>query len=344
MPLGNYKGLLLFIGKRILFSLFVILGVMTLTFFISRVIIPDPARVWAGPHPSQATINLLTAEFHLHDPVYVQYYYYLSDLLRGNWGVSPSTGQPVLYSIEIYMPATIELAVAALLIIVLVGIPLGVLAATNRNKLGDHFGRLVSLSGVASPPFLVALLIQFVFFYYLKLFPDSGGEMSAFIQAPPRVTGFLLADSLIAGNLSAFVSALDHLIMPAFALAFLTLGLMSRLVRASMLESLTSDYVRTAKAKGLKKRLVVYKHALRNALLQPVTAMAVYVAYLLGGTVVIELIFNWPGIGRYAANAALQFDLPAVMGTTIAFAIIVVVVNLVADLLYAAIDPRIRLG
>lgn len=316
---------------------------MAITFIISRVIVPDPARAWAGGRASPQTIDALVARFHLHDPIYVQFYYYLNDLFHGNWGVSPGSGQPVLHNILIYMPATIELTLSALLLILIVGIPLGVLAATNRNKLVDHFARLLSLCGVASPPFLAALLLQLVFFYYLRVFPDSGGRISSFIQQPPDITGLLTVDSLIAGNLPAFADAIEHLIMPSLALAFLTLGVMSRLVRTSMLEALESDYVRTARAKGLKKRIVIYKHALKNALIQPITAMAVYVAYLLGGSMVIELIFSWPGVGRYAATAVLDFDLPSVMGTTLAFAICVVLANFVADLLYAAIDPRIRL-
>lgn len=317
---------------------------MVLTFTISRVIVPDPARAWAGPHPSLASLAALRARFHLSDPIYIQLYYYLNDFVHGDWGVSPMTGQPVLYSIFTYMPATIELSMAALLIILVIGIPLGVVSAMHRNKIEDHFARIVALSGVASPPFLVALVLQLIFFYYLGIFPDSGGRISVFIQSPPTVTGLLVVDSLIALDFPALLSAIDHLILPSFALAFLTLGLMSRLVRASMLETLASDYVRTAKAKGLKRRTVVYKHALKNALIQPLTAMAMYVAFLLGGSMVIELIFSWPGVGRYAAEAALDFDLPAIMGTTIAFTIAIVTANLVADILYAVIDPRIRIG
>jgi len=317
---------------------------MVITFTISRVIIPDPVRAWAGPHPSAQTIAQLTSQFHIKDPIYVQFYYYLRDLLSGNWGYSPGTGQPVLYSINLYVSATVELTVTALLIIIVLGIPLGVIAATNRNKIPDHAGRLISLAGVASPPFLAALVLQFIFFYYLGVIPDSGGRISSFITPPPRVTGFLTIDSIIAGNWPALVSSIQHLILPSFALAFLTLGIMSRLVRASMLETLSSDYVRTARAKGLRRYIVVYKHALKNALIQPLTALGVYVAYLLGGTVVIESIFSWPGVGRYAANAALSFDLPAIMGTTIIFTVGVVITNLIADLLYAFIDPRIRLS
>ena len=266
----------------------------------------------------------------------------MSDLLHGDWGVSPSSGQPVFHSIAIYLPATIELTIAAIIMTILIGIPLGVVAATNKDKVIDHFSRLVSLSGVASPPFLAALLLQLIFFYYLGLLP-SGGRISDSVPPPPTITGLFTIDSLLTGNWAAFVSSIQHLILPSFALAFLILGLMSRLVRASMLEALTSDYVRTAKAKGLIRRLVIYKHALRNALTQPVTALSLYVAYTLGGSVVIESIFSWPGVGRYAAQAALVFDLPAVMGTTIVFAVIVVLANLVADILLSVIDPRIHL-
>ena len=337
------KNLLKYILRRIILSFGVLLGVATLTFVISRVIVPDPARAWAGPHAGPDTIAALTSSFHLNDPIYVQFYYYLASLLHGDWGVSPTTGQPVFYSMTIYLPATIELTLTALIITLLIGIPLGVIAATNRNKMQDHLSRLLSLSGVASPPFLVAIVLQLVFFYYLRVIPDSGGMLSVNVTPPPTITGFLTIDSLITGNFTAFANSIEHLILPGFALAFLQLGLMSRLVRASMLEALTSDYVRTAKAKGLMPRVVVYKHALRNALTQPVTAVSLYVAYLLGGAVVIESIFSWPGVGRYAAQAALGLDLPAVMGTTIVFTIGVVAANLVADILLAVIDPRIVL-
>ena len=340
----SHKGLLKFIARRIVLLAIVLLGVSVIAFTVSRVAVPDPTRAWAGPRASQATIDALIVKFHLHDPIYVQFYYYLSGLLHGDWGFDPSTGQPVLSSILLYLPATIELTTAALLVVIAVGIPLGVAAATHRNKVQDHISRVAALTGVASPPFVVALLLQLVFFYYLRIFPDSGGRISPLIQAPARITGFLILDSILRGNAPAFLSAVQHIIMPAIALGFLNLGLMSRLVRASMLESLASDYVRTAKAKGVQKMIVVYKHALRNALIQPVTVLSVYVAYMLGGSIVIESIFDWPGLGYYAAQAVFNFDLPAVMGVTLIFAVGVVVVNLAADILYALLDPRIRLG
>jgi len=340
----SHKGLIIFIAKRVALLALVLLGVSVITFTVSRVAVPDPTRAWAGPRASQSTIDALIAKFHLHEPIYVQFYYYVVGILHGDWGSDPSTGQPVLESILLYLPATIELTTAALLVVIAVGIPLGVAAATHRNKLQDHVSRVTALTGVASPPFVVALLLQLVFFYYLHVFPDSGGRISPLIQAPARVTGFLILDSILAGNLVALTSALQHIIMPAIALGFLNLGLMSRLVRASMLDSLASDYVRTAKAKGVTKLVVTYKHAFRNALIQPVTVLSVYVAYMLGGSVVIESIFDWPGLGYFAAQSIFNFDLPAVMGVTLIFAIGVVVVNLAADILYAILDPRIRLG
>ena len=340
----RFSGLATFVGKRILSTMGVLLGVVAILFLLFRVAVPDPAKVWAGPRASQQTLEALTVRFHLDAPLYLQFYYYLNDLLHGDWGVSPISGQPVFQSITQYFPATAELTTAALILTVVIGIPLGVVAATHRNKVEDHLARVTSLTGIASPPFLLALILQFVFVFYLRVFPDSGGRISVFIATPPQVTGFLTIDSLIAGDWPAFASALQHLVLPSLALAFLTLGLMSRLMRASLLEALASDYVRTAKAKGLRKWIVVYKHALRNALAQPVTGLAVYVAYLLGGSVVVENIFSWPGIGRYAAQAALNFDFPAIMGTTIVFAVCVVVMNLVADVLLCLIDPRIRLG
>lgn len=339
----SHRALLIFIAKRIVLLGVVLFGVSVIAFTVSRVAVPDPTRAWAGPRASQATIEGLIIRFHLHDPIYVQFYYYLLGLLHGDLGVDPATGQPVLPSILLFLPATVELTIAALLVVIAVGIPLGVVAATHKNKVQDHVSRVAALTGIATPPFVIALIIQLVFFYHLHLFPDSGGRISPLIQAPPHITGFLILDSLLAGDVTALMSAIQHIIMPALALGFLTLGLMSRLVRASMLESLASDYVRTAKAKGLKKVVVIYKHALRSALIQPVTVLSVYVAYMLGGSVVIESIFDWPGVGYYAAQSIFNFDLPAVMGVTLVFALGVVLVNLAADILYAFLDPRIRL-
>src|SRR5208282_806171 len=263
---GVTMGFARFILRRLLLMIPILFGVLLLTFVVSHVVTPYPARAWAGPRASESTVQTIANRYHLNDPLPIQFYYYLSDLFRGDWGVSPSTGQPVLANILAFFPATIELTIVAFLLSVAVGIPLGVVSAVHRDQPVDHLLRLVSLSGIASPPFLVALLMQLILFYYLRIFPESGGRISPLISPPTHITGLFLVDSLLTGNLPAFVSSLQHILMPALALALVTFGLATRLTRASMLEVLRTDYVRTARAKGLNNRTVIYKHALRNAL------------------------------------------------------------------------------
>ena len=303
-------------------------------------LIPNPARAWAGPRASEATVRHVGELYHLYDPIYLQFWYYLRDLARGDWGLSPSSRQPVLRMIQAFFPATLELAIAAMAIAIVLGVLLGVVSATNQNKPVDHASRILALFGVASPPFLLAIAIQFVFFYTLGVFPESGGRVTAGI-VPPHVTGLLLLDSLITGNLSVFWNALQHIALPAVALALLYFGIAARLTRASMLEVMKMDYIRMARAKGLRRRTVVYKHALRNALMPTTSVMSVMFAYMLGGDVVVELIYSWPGVGRYAALSILSLDFPGVMGVTLVFALCVTAVNLIADVAYGFLDPRI---
>lgn len=335
-------GLLRYSLRRLATVVPVLLGVTLLTFLIARVVVPNPARAWAGLKASQATVDAIAARYHLNDPVYAQYFYYLYDLLSGDWGISPVTGQPVLGNISAFFPATLELSIVAIVIAAVLGIPLGVYAAVKQDKPADHAVRLFSLGTYCLPPFLMALVMQLVVFYWLRLLP-SGGRMSPFIQSPQRITGLLIFDSILTGNLQSLASSLTHILLPASALALLTFGLITRLTRSSMLEVLRQDYVRTARSKGLSERVVVFKHALRNGLISIVTVLSLLFAWMLSGAIVIEYIFNWPGIGRYAVQSILALDLPAVMGTTLVFTLIVVLVNFFADIAYAALDPRIRL-
>lgn len=335
-------GLLRFCLKRLALLIPVLLGVTILTFLISRVVVPNPARAWAGLKASQATVAAIAARYHLNDPIYVQYFYYMYDLVSGDWGTSPVTGQPVLENISAFFPATLELSIVSIIIAAVLGIPLGVYAAVKQDKPADHVVRLFSLGTYCLPPFLMALVMQLVVFYWLRLLP-SGGRISPLVQAPPRITGLLILDSILTGNAQSLESSLIHILLPAIALALLTFGLITRLTRSSMLEVLRQDYVRTARSKGLSERVVVFKHALRNGLISIVTVLALMFAWMLSGAIVIEYIFNWPGIGRYAVQSILALDLPAVMGTTLVFTLVVVLVNLVADITYAALDPRIRL-
>jgi len=338
----NIPPLLIFLARRLLYSVLVLFGVITIVFVVTRVALPNPAVAWAGGRVTESVIRAIEERYHLNEPIHIQFYYYLKDLLSGNWGEVPQTGEPVLENIRRFLPATIELTLFAVLIMIAIGIPLGVIAAVNKDKVIDHISRVVALLGVSSPPFLFALLLQLIFFYHLGWIPESGGRISSNLTLPDSITGLIIFDSLVTGNLEVLISALQHIILPAFSLAFLNLGLISRLTRSSMLEALSSDYVRTAKAKGLSRNKVIYKHALRNSLIQPITVLNVYIAYFLGGSLVIETIFSWPGMGRYAANSIILADLPSIMGITIVFTIAVVITNLIADVIYAILDPRMR--
>jgi peptide/nickel transport system permease protein len=335
-------GLLRFCLKRLALLIPVLLGVTVLTFVIARVVVPNPARAWAGLKASQSTVDAIAARYHLNDPLYAQYFYYVYDLLSGDWGISPVTGQPILGNISAFFPATLELSLVAIIIAAALGIPSGVYAAVKQDKSPDHAVRLISLGSYCLPPFLMALVLQLVVFYWLRLLP-SGGRLSPFIQPPQHITGLFILDSILTGNVQSLVSSIVHILLPATALALLTFGLITRLTRSSMLEVLRQDYVRTARSKGLSERVVVFKHALRNGLISIVTVLALLFAWMLSGAIVIEYIFNWPGIGRYAVQSILALDLPAVMGTTLVFTLIVVLVNLFADIAYAMLDPRIRL-
>ena len=330
--------------RRLLSSVVTLIGALCLVFLISRALIPNPARAWAGPRADADTVRHIGERYHLYDPLYVQLFYYLADLARGDLGVSPNTGQPVLKMIYAYFPATIELALVSMAISLLIGILSGVISASKKDGPVDHGIRVFALLGVASPPFLIALLMQLVFFFWLGIIPDSGGRISTGLAAPVHITGLFFFDSLVTGNWVVFLNSLQHIALPAAAQALLYFGIATRLTRASVLEVLGKDYVRMARAKGLSRRMVMYKHALRNALIPTATVMAVMFAYMLGGSVVIESIFQWPGLGRYAATALFSLDYPGVMGATLTFALCVIVVNFVADLLLAVLDPRVQLG
>jgi peptide/nickel transport system permease protein len=302
----------------------------------------DPARVWAGLKASPSTIEAIRIKYHLNEPPLSQFIFYLTQLLHFDLGTSPMDGSSILGNIEAYLPNTIELALVSIVLDALIGIPLGVYAAAHAGKRKDDVVRVLTLLGSSTPPFLIALIFLLVFFFTLRLAP-SGGQLSVLMDAPPRVTGMMLVDSLLALRLDAFVDALWHIILPALALSLTTFGLIARMTRASMLEVLGQDYVRTARAKGLEESVVINRHALRNALIPTVTVLGLLLGDLLSGTIVVETVFSWPGIGRYATTSVSNADFPAIMGVTIVFTLAVVLSNLLADILYAVLDPRIRL-
>ena len=340
-----------FIVRRLLLLIPVLLGVTVITFVLSHMV-GDPVAVYVTSEKlTEAQIEKIVSAHHLDQPLYVQYWYYMGDLLRGDWGISRSDGnRPVIESIKSYFPATIELTIFAIALSVIVGIPLGIISAVRKDRAADHAARVFSLTGVSTPVFWLALLMQYVFYYRLKTMhlpylPLSGRVDSLLLAQYPlkHFTGLYLFDSLITGNWPIFFSAITHIVMPAVALSYISLALISRMMRSSMLEVLKQDYITLARSKGLGERTVIYRHALRNALIPTVTVTGLVFGGLLAGAVLTESVFSWPGIGRWSTLAILRADAGGILGFTQLTAVVYVLANLVVDLIYAAIDPRIRL-
>lgn len=334
--------MLVFIAKRIALMFLLIIGVTFITFLFSHVMAPDPARLWAGRHANAARIQAITVLYHLNQPVYTQYWYYLKGIFTGNFGYDPRTGAPILPQILGYFPATLELVLTSVVIMAVIGIPLGAVAASKNGRLTDHVIRVVYLIGWATPSFLGALLLILIFTFYLGVLPDQGAIGSSFII--PARTGLPVIDSLLAGNVEAFFSSLQHLLLPAASLAFLNFGIATRMTRATMLDVLPQDYVKAARSKGLTEYIVVYKHALRNAMISTVTVLTLLAGWLISGDVVVEVIFGWPGIGEYSYNAVITYNFPAIIGVTVVFSICIIVANLIADIMYAILDPKVEWG
>jgi len=334
--------------RRLLMALVVVFGVTLITFILARVVPQNVAQVWAGFQGFQANadaVRIVEKQYHLNDPLYVQYGYYLRDLVTLNWGTSPITTRPVADDIRLYLPNTIELTVVAMVLAIAIAVPLGIISAVNRDGIGDHLARLFALFGVAAPGFWVAMVLQLIFYYHLGWVEDPGGRLSNAVEAAhpvETITGFLLIDATVTGNWVALGNALEHLALPSITLALPLVALISRMVRSSMLEVLQQDYVRTARAKGLTERIVIVRHAFRNAVIPTITVIALSTGWLLTGAVVTEVVFYWPGIGQYAVGAVMSFDFPAIMAFTAISAVIFVLVNLFADLAYAYLDPRVR--
>jgi peptide/nickel transport system permease protein len=327
--------------RRAFVLLFVLLGVSFVTFFLARVAPGDPARMIAGPHADAAAIANIRALYGLDRALPEQYLRYLAGLLHGDFGTSFLTHRPVADDLRDFMPATLELAAFALLMGSTTGLLLGVAAALMHGTPGDGLARLIAIAGLSFPAFWLAMVFQLVIGVQLGWLP-LGGRLDPTLSPPPAVTGFLTVDSLLSLRLDLFADALRHLFLPALTLALAEVGLMTRIVRSSMLEVLGEDYIRTAEAKGLANLRIVSRHELRNALLPAVTVLGLEIGMLAGGVFLVETIFAWPGIGRYIFDAIRASDYNAIMGVTVLVAIGYVVVNLLVDLAYVYLDPRIR--
>jgi peptide/nickel transport system permease protein len=334
--------MLQYLLRRTVTLVITLLGIMVVTFFISLVIPVDPLASIAGPQAPQETVDRLRVLYGFDQPVYVQFGRYMNRLFHGNLGTSFQTGRPVLDDILHYFPATIELASLALILSIVVGIPLGVLSAVYRNSPVDHFSRILSLIGVSMPVFWLGLVLLLIFYFKLGWFPEPG-RLDIMLIEPTRVTGFLLIDSLLARDFEVFWDALKHLALPAAVLGLYGLAGIARIVRSSMLDVLSQEYIKTARIKGLNEFLVLTRHALRNALIPAVTVIGLTYGGLLEGSVLTETIFAWPGLGRYLATAFLTLDLNAVVGGTMLVALTYCLVNLGVDLVYAFLNPKITL-
>lgn len=321
----------------------VVAGVCVITFIISHLIPGDPARLLAGDRASDEIVRHIRQQLGLDLPLWQQFARYVDALLHGDLGTSIRTGRPVLEDLKTFFPATLELAFCALLIALLVGIPLGVLSVVYRNRWTDHLVRLMALTGISTPAFWLGLGVIVLFYGKLDWLPGSG-RLDDWFDPPTRVSGFYLLDSLLEGNIEVFFNALQHLILPAATLAFVHLGIVARQIRSAMLEQLNEDYIRTALASGLPKFTIVVRYALPNALIPSITVLGLALGDLLYGAVLTETVFAWPGMGAYVVSSIQALDFPAVMGFAIVVSFAYVLVNLVVDLLYLWIDPRMGRG
>ena len=326
--------------KRLLGLLLVVFGVSLITFTISHLIPGDPARLIAGDRASDALVAGIRHQLGLDLPLYQQYGRYVLDLVQGDLGTSIRTNRPVLEDLQAFFPATLELALVALFLAIVVGVPLGVLSAVYHNRAIDQIARTLAVTGISTPAFWLGLGAIVLFYGHLGWLP-GGGRLSEGLTPPNTITGFYLIDSLLAGNFSLFVDALKHLILPAATLGFVTLGVISRQIRSAMLDQLGEDYIRTARAYGLSKWTVILRHALPNALIPSVTVLGLTLGDLLYGAVLTETVFAWPGMGAYVVKSIQSLDFQAVMGFAILVSFIYVLLNMAIDLLYRVIDPRI---
>ncbi len=331
--------------RRIFYLTFVLIGLSIIVFFLTRAIPSNPAAMYVGPLARPEQVEAAEKHLGLDRPLIYQYGIYVQGLVKGDLGVSMQTRRPVLQDIIRFLPNSLELIAMSILLSILIGVPLGVLAAQKKDSFLDHGSRFISIAGVSIPAFWLALLMQILFVRNLDLLPVGGRiSMNISLLFPvDKVTGFLLLDSLITGNMIAFRDMLRHSIMPVMTLAAYPIGMFARMTRSSMLEVLGQDYIRTAKAYGIKERVIVFYYALKNALNPMLTVIGLNFAYALIGAFFVEIIFSWPGIGTYAVNAILSNDYPAIIGVCLTIAFFYVLINLIIDLLQAVFDPRIVL-
>lgn len=334
----------LYIFRRAILLVITLVGVITVTFFLTRILPGSPEAMILGRRPTVEQMEAVRHQLGLDLPLYQQYVRYLGEILQGQFGKSFLTSQPVLQDIGRRLMATVELTTLAMFFIVLIGIPIGVLSAVKANTLIDHVVRSLSVTGVALPSFVLGMMLQMLFYGYLQWLPLQGRMTSTvLLDNPfPAVTGLFLVDTLLAGDGVAFRDALAHVVLPLVTLTLANLPLVTRTTRNIMVEVLKEDYVRTNFAYGLPRQDIYFRYALKATLIPLLTIIGLTYGYLLGGAVVAEYVFDWPGIGGYVVRAIVQSDYPAAVGVTLFLAAAYLVINLIVDLLYFFADPRLR--
>lgn len=331
-----------YIIKRLLMLIPVLIGVSIIVFFLLRVCAPDPASVVLGQHATDTAMEEWRDANGLNDPVVVQYFDFIKGAVQGDFGESYYTKTPVLTEIMARFPATIEIAVFAIILATVLGIVIGVIAAVKKNTIIDNASMLLSLVGVSIPIFWLGILFIILFARNLGWLPASG-RIDPMLR-PDGGSGFYLIDTLVQGDFEAFKDAVWHIILPGVTLALYTLAIISRMTRSSMLDALNQDYIRTARSKGISERKVVIKHGLRNALMPIVTVIGLQFGSLLGGAVLTESVFAWPGIGKYTVECIQKSDFPVIQAVVLIIATVFVLMNLIVDIIYAFLDPRIKYG
>jgi len=331
-----------YITKRLLMLVPVLIGVSILSFSLIHLAPGDPAITMAGEHASPQIINAIREKYGLDKPLITQYWIWLKQVLRGDLGRSIVSNEFVAIEILERFPNTVELTIFSMMFAVVIGSIAGIISASRQYSVFDYSFMGVALFGVSMPVFWLGIMLMMIFGVYLRWLPISG-RISMMISFQ-RITGFYLLDSIITGNFAAFISILRYLILPSIALSTIPMATIARVTRSSMLEVLRQDFVRTERAKGLSERMVIYKHAVRNAMIPVITVIGLNFGLLLAGAILTETVFSWPGIGRYVVNAVNMRDYPVVQGCVLFFASMFVIVNLITDIIYVYIDPRIHYG
>ncbi|WP_425452349.1 ABC transporter permease [Paenibacillus cellulosilyticus] len=317
-------------------------GIIIITFILTRVLPGDPALMITGEQALPEFVDKVREEYGFNEPLFIQLWDYMKQLFRGDLGFAWHTGHSVASDFASRFPATLELTLASMAIALIVAVPLGIVAASKQNSIVDHISRVLSIIGTSVPIFWLGLLLITLFYSKLGWLPAPIGRISGNINPPTHITGLYIADSLLSGDLVALKSSLHHLLLPAICLSMSTMAIVTKMIRASMLEVIRQDFMRTAKAKGLSERAVIYKHGLINSLIPTLTVIGLQFGALLGGAVIIETIFVWPGIGSYVTESILSADYAPIQAMTLISAVLYGLINLVVELLYGVLDPRVR--